>query len=486
MQAAAALEHAHELGVIHRDIKPANLLLDARGNLWVTDFGLAHCQSQAGLTMTGDLVGTLRYMSPEQALAQRVVIDQRTDIYSLGATLYELVTLEPVFTGGDRQALLRQIAFEEPKAARRHNRAIPAELETIILKALEKNPDDRYTTAREMSEDLERFGKDEPIKARRPSLARRAKSWCRRHKSLVSAAAAILLTVAFLGGAVLWSQERRRAATEQAVANYMEEAERRRQEELWPKALEALQRAAARLEGSGLPALQARVEEARRDAATVVQLEAISQQGLPIAPDGPERDVAGLDRAYRAAFGEYGLSVEAAPVEDSARLIQASAIRGYLIRALDYWAFHKERWGQQGEAAASLRAVAQAADNDPWRRRLRDPKLINDRAELIRIAEEDAVTAQAPENLLVLFHVLERATIKAGLSKKGGLGAQDPGVQMLLKVQPLHPAHFWINLNLGCHLREEPGMAADAVGFAGLRWRPSRKMVSAPKSSPWS
>src|SRR3989440_631642 len=114
VQAAEALEHAHQLGVVHRDIKPANLLVDARGNLWITDFGLAHCQSQAGLTMTGDLVGTLRYMSPEQALAKRVIIDHRTDIYSLGATLYELMTLEPIFAGRDRQELLRQIAFDEP------------------------------------------------------------------------------------------------------------------------------------------------------------------------------------------------------------------------------------------------------------------------------------------------------------------------------------------------------------------------------------
>jgi serine/threonine protein kinase len=143
VQAAEALEHAHGQGVVHRDIKPANLLVDGRGNLWITDFGLAHCQSQAGLTMTGDLIGTLRYMSPEQALAQRVVIDHRTDVYSIGATLYELLTLEPVFTGRDRQELLRQIAFEEPKSPRRLNRAIPAELETIVLKALEKSPAER-------------------------------------------------------------------------------------------------------------------------------------------------------------------------------------------------------------------------------------------------------------------------------------------------------------------------------------------------------
>src|SRR5207247_2800453 len=128
-QAAEALEHAHQLGVIHRDIKPANLLVDGKGNLWITDFGLAHCQNQAGLTMTGDLVGTLRYMSPEQALAKRVVVDHRTDVYSLGVTLYELLTLEPAYPGRDRQELLRQIAFEEPRRLRRLNKTVPAELE---------------------------------------------------------------------------------------------------------------------------------------------------------------------------------------------------------------------------------------------------------------------------------------------------------------------------------------------------------------------
>src|SRR5438034_5283310 len=121
--------------VVRRDIKPGNLLLDMRGNLWVTDFGLAQFQTGAELTLSGDLVGTLRYMSPEQALARRVVVDHRTDVYSLGATLYELLTLEPAFDGHDRQELLRQIAFEEPRGPRQWNRAIPPELETIVVKA---------------------------------------------------------------------------------------------------------------------------------------------------------------------------------------------------------------------------------------------------------------------------------------------------------------------------------------------------------------
>src|SRR6516165_5421109 len=112
-------------------------------------------------------------MSPEQALAQRVDVDHRTDIYSLGVTLYELLTLEPVFAGSDRRELLRQIAFEEPRRPRQVNKAVPRELETIVLKALEKNPDERYPTAKELADDLERFLKDEPIRARPPSLGMR-------------------------------------------------------------------------------------------------------------------------------------------------------------------------------------------------------------------------------------------------------------------------------------------------------------------------
>jgi serine/threonine protein kinase len=215
IQAAEALDYGHSLGVVHRDVKPANLLVDSSGRLWVTDFGLAQVQSDARLTMTGDLVGTLRYMSPEQALAKRVVVDHRTDVYSLGATLYELFALQPAFDGADRQELLRQIAFEEPRAPRRLNRAIPPELETIVLKALEKNPADRYAAAKELADDLRHWLEDRPIRAQRPSLGQRARKWARRHRGAAVATVVCLVAAVValaISTGVIWYQKRQTEA----------------------------------------------------------------------------------------------------------------------------------------------------------------------------------------------------------------------------------------------------------------------------------
>jgi tetratricopeptide (TPR) repeat protein len=181
--------------VLHRDIKPSNLLVDARGDLWITDFGLARLQGDAGLTMTGDMLGTLRYMSPEQALGQRTAIDNCTDIYSLGATLYEALTLEPVYAGRDRREVLRRIAFEEPRPPRRLNPAIPVDLETIVLKAMAKEPAGRYATAQELADDLDRYRNDEPLRASRSTRRQRLGRWARRHQPLVWSAgvSAVLL-----------------------------------------------------------------------------------------------------------------------------------------------------------------------------------------------------------------------------------------------------------------------------------------------------
>lgn len=208
-QAALALQHAHMMGVVHRDIKPGNLLLDKRNDLWVTDFGLAQFHTDAELTRTGDLLGTLRYMSPEQASGGRVVLDHRTDIYSLGATMYEVLTLEPIFAGDDRNTLLRRIVEDDPRAPRTLDRNIPLELETIVLKATAKSPADRYATAQLLADDLQRWLDDKPIMARRPALAERVRRWSRRHKTVVRAAGVVFLlgVVGLAAHAILMDRE---------------------------------------------------------------------------------------------------------------------------------------------------------------------------------------------------------------------------------------------------------------------------------------
>ena len=181
VQAARALDFAHEHGIIHRDVKPGNLMVDGEGKLWVTDFGLARIESDAGMTATGDFLGTVRYTAPEQALARKAVVDHRADVYSLGATLYEMLTLRPVFDGNSRDELLRQLTFEEPRRLRDFNPAIPADLETIVLKATAMDSADRYASAAELAEDLQRHLDHRPIKARPATLSQRLTKFTRRH-----------------------------------------------------------------------------------------------------------------------------------------------------------------------------------------------------------------------------------------------------------------------------------------------------------------
>ena len=176
-QAAQGLAHAHTRGIVHRDIKPSNLLLDTDGVVWITDFGLAKADDD-GLTASGDILGTLRYMAPERF---RGGGDARADLFALGLTLYELLTLRPAYDSSNRLSLIEQIKNEEPARPRSIDRQIPRDLETIVLKAIAKEPQQRYPTADAMAEDLRRFLADEPIKARQISTSERYWRWARRN-----------------------------------------------------------------------------------------------------------------------------------------------------------------------------------------------------------------------------------------------------------------------------------------------------------------
>jgi serine/threonine protein kinase/WD40 repeat protein len=193
LQAADALAHAHHQGVIHRDVKPSNLLIDGRGTIWVTDFGLARRLADPGLTHHDSLLGTPRYMSPEQA--RTGAIDGRTDVYSLGATLYELMTLRPPFDGKSASELVEQIGQQEPLAPRSLDSRIPRDLETIVLKALAKRPADRYATAADLAADLARFLNREPVKARRISPFGRLWRVACRHPGITTVTATAAATI---------------------------------------------------------------------------------------------------------------------------------------------------------------------------------------------------------------------------------------------------------------------------------------------------
>jgi serine/threonine protein kinase/WD40 repeat protein/tetratricopeptide (TPR) repeat protein len=204
-QVADALAHAHKRGVLHRDIKPSNLILDGLGNIWITDFGLAKFEDGDDLSHTQDLVGTLRFMAPERF---RGVSEPRCDVYALGATLYEMVTLRPCFSGQSHAQLIHRIEHEPPVPPRQIERGIPADLETIVLKALAKVPGDRFESADEMGAELRRYVENRPIRSRPIPAYQRIWRWCRRNPALAAAgtmAAAAIVGLAVVSTVAAWT-----------------------------------------------------------------------------------------------------------------------------------------------------------------------------------------------------------------------------------------------------------------------------------------
>jgi tetratricopeptide (TPR) repeat protein len=465
-QAAEALDHAHALGIVHRDVKPANLLVDERGGLWVTDFGLAHVQSDARLTMTGDLVGTLRYMSPEQALAKRVVIDHRTDVYSLGATLYELLALEPAFRGNDRQELLRQIAFEEPRPPRRVSKAVPAELETIVVKAMEKNPDERYQTAQELADDLRRFLADEPIRARPAGVVRRLRKWGRRHRA--AAAAAVVAAVVLSAGVGWVANDRatRRRATQEVVAAALEEAQSWQEKGRLPEALSAARRAQGLVAGGVAASALGRQVDAR--VADLLLLERLELVRLEYASAWKHHggnthfDYGLADRLYRDAFRDAGLKVEAWAAREAGERIRATTASVEVAAALDDWASaRRKHLGPTDRNWRRLLRAAAAADPEPWRIRLREALERRDRAALAELARCDEAFDLRPATLSALAEALTEQ------------GAEGPALALLRASQRRHPDDFWTNELLGLALGH-PRDNDEAIRFftAALAVRP--------------
>ena len=251
-QVADALEYAHKQGILHRDVKPSNLLLDVRGTVWVTDFGLAKVAGPGAdnLTHTGDILGTLRYMPPEAFEGKS---DARSDVYSLGLTLYELLAMRPAFDEKERNKLIKQVTSGEPTRLDRVRREIPRDLVTIVQKSIEKEPSRRYATAEELAADLQRFIDDEPILARRQTELERYVRWARHNPGIaalgaVLTAVLVMATIASLivaGRMINLASEAAQKATDerlarlQAVDAHKREAEERTKAELAKKTAES-------------------------------------------------------------------------------------------------------------------------------------------------------------------------------------------------------------------------------------------------------
>lgn len=215
-EVADALQYAHERGIVHRDVKPSNLILARDGRLVLLDFGIARVCQEGGMTVTGTFVGTPRYMSPEQVSSERREVGQRCDIYSLGVTLYEMLTLEPLFDGRTREQVITQILNKEPLRPRQIDRRIPTDLETICGKAIEKNPDRRYASAGELAEDLRRYLDGRVIKAKPPGVTDRVVKLVGRRKVATALTVGMVLALAF-AGSIAWTHYTTRWAQQDAM-----------------------------------------------------------------------------------------------------------------------------------------------------------------------------------------------------------------------------------------------------------------------------
>jgi serine/threonine protein kinase/Flp pilus assembly protein TadD len=459
IQAAEALEHAHSVGIVHRDIKPANLMIDGHGALWITDFGLART-ADAGLTMTGDVLGTLRYMSPEQALAKHGLVDHRTDVYSLGVTLYELLTGTPVVVGKDREEILNAITLDEPPRPQKLDSATPSDLETIVLKAISKYPAERYATAQEFADDLRHFLEDEPIRARRPSMLVRARKWARRHKALVAGAAATLLMgLAVLAGSFGWvasDRAARRAEMARVINAALDESASWQEQRRLPEALSSARRAHGLLAGADVDdALCLKIQARLADLELLDRLENIRLDATSVK-DG-NFDWQRVDALYRKTFLDMGLDIMGLPSEDAGERIGATTVAVELAAVLDDWVgSYRKKVGKNDPSWKHLLRVARAADPDPWRTQVREAMEREDWKALRELAVSDEVFRLPPATLTVVG-----ANLLADAEK-------DRAIETFLREsQRRHPNDYWLNHNLFTFFSQlPPPQREEALPFA--------------------
>jgi serine/threonine protein kinase/Flp pilus assembly protein TadD len=466
-----AIQHAHHKGIIHRDVKPSNVLVtlyDGKPVPKVIDFGVAKAIDQrlterTLFTQLGQVVGTLEYMSPEQAELNQLDIDTRSDVYSLGVLLYELLTgSTPLEKQRLRSAafteMLRMIREEEPPkpstrlnasgdtlpviAARRKTeparlaKLVRGELDWIVMKALEKDRGRRYETANAFALDVQHYLADEPVAACPPSAWYKLRKFARKNRKALATAGAfglLLLVLLALGlGNALWRAQKQTAAETEA-RDALQEAVRWQQGERWSEALSAVRRAQGVLQGFGADAgLRQQISQLGKD---LEMAEALEEARLRLTEivDG-HFDYNGCIVAHAAAFEAYGLELGHGDVGAAAEFIRSRSIRLQLVAALDFWARLLRH--NEGQGWRHLLAVARAADGDAWRDRLRDAWARGDGQAMNDLLASAEVEKQSPATLKMLGVPLLKDVA-------GGQVAA-----LLRRAQQRHPNDFWINLDL--------------------------------------
>jgi serine/threonine-protein kinase len=451
---AEAMHAAHQSGIVHRDLKPANILVAADGTPKVTDFGLARrLEGNAGLTLSGLPMGTPSYMAPEQARADKRALGPATDVYALGAILYELLTGRPPFCAESGAATLQQVLADEPVPPARLNPRVPRDLETICLKCLDKEPPRRYASARALADDLHRFDRGEPIAARPLGRLGRLARWARRRP--VAAAALLvgtLLVATFVLGGAGWLI-RERVLTVRAVEAELQEAERLQRQSAFPEAAAALERARSRLGDDGPAWLYPVVEAAHRDHQFLVRLEAIRLKRSTLDQERQHHaalvrfNKARADRDYAEAFRDRGLGEPPNDPEGAAARVRASRLAAHLVAALDDWAVCAADPARQDWVLG----VARRADPDLWRDRVRDPAAWREGKALAKLARAGPPTEQPLPLLLALGEQLS--------------ATGEDGIGFLRRLREQHPEDFWANLTLALALhgagRTPPPLVGD-------------------------
>jgi serine/threonine protein kinase/regulator of sirC expression with transglutaminase-like and TPR domain len=465
LQAAEALAYAHAQRVLHRDVKPSNLLLDARGTLWVADFGLSKFEGCDELTRTGDIVGTIRYMAPERFGGRA---DARSDVYALGATLYELLTLRPAFQEVERIRLIAQVTNESPQPPCRLDPRIPHDLETIVLKAMAPEAGARYSSATSMAEDLRCFLDNRPIQARRATLVERFVRLIRRNPYGTSVVAALVVTLIATAGSVGWiasERKAREAALTAEVDRAVDEAGHLIVSAKWSEAVARVQRAREVLYAAGCRQLPERLEQVDHDLTAAQRLEEIYLQ--PRTHDffsGKEQD-----SRYADAFKQYGIDVAVLPVIEASRRIRERSIRAQLVLALDLWADMRYRAGTPTEDWQRLFEISQAADDDPWRCQLRDicrrADRRSDREAVAALVAAADLTQMPPASLYLLARVCHDYLQDA-----------QKALAVLRHAQQQYPGDLWLNDTLGsAYMEARPPQYDEAICYysVALALRPN-------------